>query len=287
MGKVKGIVLIAAGALVLAAGISGFLSSPETVGQIESAVYLEGGTLLPENEGKLVVVSGKLEGELPLVDSVTGVQLPCLRAQRIVEVYEASKTEGEETTWDWERVGYDYSEGGNNGINTPELVSSALVAPTKLGDFTVPESYLLQVSSPKLYQDYDPAALEEYGWNLVQDIYLSDSQTLPGKQTLEKKWGSAAGAGTVRISYQVVSPDDPLLYTCIGIQRGDTLVKAEGLDILPMVQGEKTIDDLVDANEYTSSALIISVILAAVLVLLGVRSLKKTAKGNPRQKQNP
>lgn len=287
MGKVKGIVLIAVGALVLAAGVSGYLSSPETVGQLESAVYLEGGTLLPENEGKLVVVSGKLEGALPLVDSVTGVQLPSLRAQRIVEVYDMERTKGEENTWDWVRVDYDYSEGGSGGINTPELVSSALVAPTKLGDFTVPESYLLQVPSPKLYQDYDPAALAEHGWNLVQDIYLSDSQNLPGKQTLEKKWGSAAGAGTVRVSYQVVSPEDPLLYTCIGIQRGDTLVQAEGLDILPMVQGEKTIDDLVDANEYTSTTLIVSVILAAVLVLLGVRSLRKTAKGNPRQKQNP
>ena len=287
MGKVKGIVLIAVGALVLAAGVSGYLSSPETVGQLESAVYLEGGTLLPENEGKLVVVSGKLEGELPLVDSVTGVQLPCLRAQRIVEVYDMERTKGEENTWDWVRVDYDYSEGGSGGINTPELVSSALVAPTRLGDFTVPESYLLQVPSPKLYQDYDPAALEEYGWNLVQDIYLSDSQKLPGKQTLEKTWGSAAGAGTVRISYQVVTPDDPLVYTCIGIQQGDTLVKAEGLDILPMVQGEKTIEDLVDANEYTSTTLIVSVILAALLVLLGVRSLRKTAKGNPRQKQNP
>ena len=84
MGKAKGIIMIAAGAIVLAVGIQTFVSAPERTGQIESAVYIENGQVLPENDGKLVIVSGKLEAELPLEDSVTGVKLPSPVASRNV-----------------------------------------------------------------------------------------------------------------------------------------------------------------------------------------------------------
>ena len=84
MGKKKGIIMIAAGAIVLAVGIQLFVSAPERTGQIESAMYLENGQVLPENDGKLVIVSGKLEAELPLEDSVTGIKLPSPVASRNV-----------------------------------------------------------------------------------------------------------------------------------------------------------------------------------------------------------
>ena len=121
MGKAKGIIMIAAGAIVLAVGIQTFVSAPERTGQIESAVYIENGQVLPENDGKLVIVSGKLEAELPLEDSVTGVKLMSPAATRNVQIYEA-KTIDNETTWDWEPVANDYSEEGNGGINTIRLL---------------------------------------------------------------------------------------------------------------------------------------------------------------------
>ena len=225
MGKAKGIIMIAAGAIVLAVGIQTFVSAPERTGQIESAVYIENGQVLPENDGKLVIVSGKLEAELPLEDSVTGVKIPSPTATRNVQIYEA-KTIDNETTWDWEPVANDYSEEGNGGINTPSLVSSTLVAPTKIGDFNISEKLLVSLLRTKNFKDYDYDVLTENGWNLFEGqdgvSYLSESEELPLKMskedTITNKYKYGSYEGRTRVFYQTIASDDPLIYTFIGTQ---------------------------------------------------------------------
>ena len=283
MGKAKGIIMIAAGAIVLAVGIQTFVSAPERTGQIESAVYIENGQVLPENDGKLVIVSGKLEAELPLEDSVTGVKLMSPTATRNVQVYEA-KTIDNETTWDWEPVANDYSEEGNGGINTPSLVSSTLVARTKIGDFNSSEKLLVSLLRTENFKDYDYDALSENGWNLFEGqdgvSYLSESEELPLKiakeDTVANKYKYGSYEGRTRIFYQTMASNDPLIYTFVGTQQGNDLALAKDLKITSVYKGVKTAEELAISNKNSSlGSLFLGIILGLLLIFFGIRSLRK------------
>lgn len=283
MGKAKGIIMIAAGAIVLAVGIQTFVSAPERTGQIESAVYLENGKVLPENNGKIVIVSGKLEAELPLEDSVTGVKLPSPVATRNVQTYE-SKTIDNETTWDWEPVANDYSEEGNGGINTPSLVSSTLVAPTKIGDFNISEKLLVSLLRTENFKVYDYDVLTENGWNLFEGqdgvSYLSESEELPLKiikeDTTTNKFKYGSYEGRTRIFYQTMASNDPLIYTFVGTQQGNNLVQAKDLKITSVYQGVKTAEELAISNKNSSvGGLFLGIVIGILLMFFGIRSLRK------------
>ena len=61
MKKIIGVVLIIGGLLFAALAIKALFSAPKAEEQIRSAVTIKDGRILPENEGKLVVVSGTLK----------------------------------------------------------------------------------------------------------------------------------------------------------------------------------------------------------------------------------
>ena len=144
---------------------------------------MEGAQVLEENEGKLVMISGKPEGELPLKDPVTGVELPSMIAERYVEIYDGRKNDVE-TTWDWDLVPKDYSEKGNYGVNSSEPISSTLAVPITLGEFSISEKLLLSITSAEEFRDYDFDQLEQNGWYLFDgdvnhDYYLSTVDIFP------------------------------------------------------------------------------------------------------------
>ena len=69
---------------------------------ISKAVYVEDGKVLPENEGKIVIVPGKAEAIEPFVDTLTGVEIPHIKATRSVEVYdEATETDEDFESLNW------------------------------------------------------------------------------------------------------------------------------------------------------------------------------------------
>lgn len=287
MGKPKGIIMIAVGAIVLFSGIRGHFAAPEIEDTLKDAVYIEDGRVLPENEGKLVVVSGKLESETPLVDSLTGMEFsyPCVT--RRVDVYEKSVRDGE-ITWNWDAVDFDYSKEGG-GINTPSLVSTTLVAPTKIGEFNIADSFIVTLSRPIYHEDYDEYAdiLAEKGWNLFgggeDTVYLSKSERLPVKI---KKPDTKANRdmygdleGITRISYQTVAPNNPLIYTFVGIQQGNDLVESN-IDITTSYRDVKTLEEIASSNKSSSiRALIFTAAIGILLLFFGIKSLVASLKG--------
>ena len=80
--KIIGIVLIVIGLFTAFLGVKAMNQAPEAAGKLENAVYVADAKIHPENEGKLVVVPGKIEAELPLVDKVNGLKLPTIKATR-------------------------------------------------------------------------------------------------------------------------------------------------------------------------------------------------------------
>ena len=67
--KSKGkIILLVLGIALLALGIKGLMDIPKQKAVLEAAVYLDEAVVLPENEGKLLIVHGSPEMVSPAHD---------------------------------------------------------------------------------------------------------------------------------------------------------------------------------------------------------------------------
>ena len=131
---------------------------------ISNAVYVTDGKVLPENEGKLLVVTGEYEIVNPIVDKLTGVELPGVRARRTVERYEkVTETEDGETyyTLEWKNT----TLGKDNEFG--DAVSSNLVAECKVGDIVIDNTVLKHVAINKRYHDVDSDVTYPYGYNVI------------------------------------------------------------------------------------------------------------------------
>ena len=83
----KSIIFIVIAIVLVIVGFSSTNTSKQT-DVISKAVYVEDGKVLPENDGKIVIVSGEVKAVTPLVDKLTGVELPGIKAKRNVERYQ-------------------------------------------------------------------------------------------------------------------------------------------------------------------------------------------------------
>ena len=158
-------------------------------------------------------------------------------------------------------------------------MSSTLVAPTKIGDFNISEKFLVSLLRTENFRDYDYNALTEHGWNLFkgQDgvSYLSESEALPQKiikeDTVTNKYKYGSYEGRIRIFYQTMSSNDPLIYTFIGTQQGNDLVQAKDLKITSVYQGVKTAEELAISNKNSSlGALLLGIVLGFLLMFFGI-----------------
>lgn len=249
MRKTFGVILIIIGVLLSILPIKAIISVPESGKQIKSAVTVEDGKISPENEGKLVLVSGTLKAVDQLCDPLTGVKLPGVIADRIVWCYEKSSTNSDgDTIWDWKRRLPYHNEEDNYGINAPILTSTKLIAPTQLGEFKVENKLLMPLVTSTDFEDYNEADLKS-GWHLLSGgkeskYCISKSSYLPIKFT-----GGYLNSdeGKEKVGYNILFTDNTLEYTIIGIQKGDTLTIAENIGPLAY-EGILTIEEFSEKN---------------------------------------
>ena len=100
--KIVPIILILCGLFSAFLGTKVVSGAPANQEIIANAVYVTDGKAHPENEGKVVIVTGTLSAPLPFVDEETGVIIDTIVARRYVE--EAKVELGgkdEEDTWTW------------------------------------------------------------------------------------------------------------------------------------------------------------------------------------------
>lgn len=76
MKKIIGVILIIGGILFASLAVKALMAAPQTYEKIMAAETIVDGGVIPENEGKLVVVSGTLKPAEQLKDPITGVKLP-------------------------------------------------------------------------------------------------------------------------------------------------------------------------------------------------------------------
>ena len=272
MKKVIGVILIIGGLLFASLAVKALVSSPQSYEKIKAAATIKDGKVIPENEGKLVVVSGTLKPAEQLRDPITGVKLPGVTAKRTVWTYERDTNSDDEQVWDWKPENTDYSEKANFGINAEILTTTMLAAPTLLGEFKVESKLLNPLMRTTEFTQYDEESLNA-GWKVLSGgkesrYCVSKENWLPKKST---GMYSTTGYGSQKISYGIVSPDDPLEYTVIGVQKGDTLIKSEDVDSVTTVKGIMTAEEFAEENKKgVRGGSIFGIIAGILLAVIGV-----------------
>ena len=166
MKKIIGVILIIGGIFFALLAVKALVSAPQSYEKIRAAATIKDGKLTPENEGKLVVVSGTLKPAEQLQDPITGVKLPGVTAKRTVWTYERDTNSDDEQVWDWKPENTDYSEKANFGINAEILTSTMLAAPTLLGEFKLESKLLNPLIRNTEFTQYDKESLKD-GWNVL------------------------------------------------------------------------------------------------------------------------
>ena len=272
MKKIIGIILIIGGLLFAALAVKALMTAPQSYEKIRTAATIKDGKVIPENEGKLVVVSGTLKPAEQLQDPITGVKLPGVTAKRTVWTYKRDTNSDDEQVWDWKPENTDYSEKANFGINAEILTTTMLAAPTLLGEFKVESELLNPLIRNTEFKQYDEKSLNA-GWKVLSggresSYCVSKENWLPKKSTGTY---STTGYGAQKISYGIVSPDDPLEYTIIGVQKGDTLIKSEDVDSVTTVKGIMTAEEFAEENKKgVRGGSIFGIVAGILLAIIGV-----------------
>ena len=272
MKKIIGVILIIGGIFFALLAVKALVSAPQSYEKIRAAATIKDGKVIHENEGKLVVVSGTLKPAEQLQDPITGVKLPGVTAKRTVWTYERDTNSDDEQVWDWKPENTDYSEKANFGINAEILTTTMLAAPTLLGEFKVESKLLNHLMRTTEFTQYDEESLNA-GWKVLSGgkesrYCVSKENWLPKKST---GMYSTTGYGSQKISYGIVSPDDPLEYTVIGVQKGDTLIESEDVDSVTTVKGIMTSEEFAEENKKgVRSGSIFGIVIGILLAVIGV-----------------
>lgn len=84
----KIIIFISIGVILFAFGVVFSLTPRDKKAILNSAIYISDGKLDRANEGKFVILAGRLNADLPFIDPETKVKIPYLTARRTVYSFE-------------------------------------------------------------------------------------------------------------------------------------------------------------------------------------------------------
>lgn len=277
--KILGIVLIVIGLFCVFGAFSVNSGAPETAEVISNAVYVSDGRVLPENEGKVVIVPGILDAA-PFVDRETGIAINSAVAWRHVEkLYIEEDTEEETAYWSWKT---DMSAfGGDKKLAAPNVT---------LGEFAVAEELLQTLSANQKRTEYSEKELNQMGWSIFIDegkTYLYQGDWMPRDEdgldsvnTLLDKNAYRDYVGTYRVAYDEM--DDGSEYTVVALQKDGQLLKVPDVTLRAIHSGHLTQDAILENEASSAKGGMITAIVGAVLcfgagVFLMVRKEKKAA----------
>ena len=281
--RMIGIILVIAALCTALLGVKAGGNASGNQEIIKDAVYVADGKVLPENEGKVVIVNGTLEAPLPFVDEETGIELDSIVAYRHVEKARVVLGgEDEIDTWTWDSTLNENDFGG----------SKKLVAPgVTLGEFEVAEMLLQPVPTlgemTEFYigEGYDAQwyIFEEKGLDYLYQLDympLEDSEVYRDTVTKDYPTSKQKNEGTLRVRYDVVEDGTSMDYTIIGLQKNGKLEEVEELDLIATVSGHLTPEEMLEhvessAKTGTIGTIVAAVVLAGLGVLLIVKGGKK------------
>ena len=208
--RIIGIILVIAALGTVLLGIKAGGAAPENKKIIESATVVSDGKVLPENEGKVVIVTGTLEAPLPFADPETGVVIDTIVAHRYVEKARVELGgDDEKDTWTWDSTISKNDFGGSGKVIAPGVT---------IGEFAVSDELMSPVPTLKQRDQYSAADLSKGGWNEFRDqglIYLYRLDFMPYEDGTvnydgflrEYSTSKQKNEGTLRVRYNVMEDD--------------------------------------------------------------------------------
>ena len=281
--KIGKIILLVLGVALIALGIKSFAELPGQNAALEAAIYLDEAVILPENEGKMVIIHGKPEMTAPAYDAELGLTLNTIKAYRYDEEYKQTSSEKGVFKYGWVSKG-----------------SKSIVGTASLGEFTLDEKTLIGFPADSEYEDFNMAEFSANGyvagrgknkegawtdrwWVIVGGTYYYDAFEYSNdlsiahalreldKSTAEEREGAKAYA------YKVYTGTDAGV-TVAGIQQGGTLAAHEQLG--PIVkEGVQTKDQLLSSNKNgVIGGAVVFMLIGAMLVVISIRKPHAKAK---------
>ena len=276
------IILIVLGVALIALGVKTFMGIPAQKAALDAAVYLDEPAVLPENEGKLVIIHGVPEMTAPAYDEELGLTINAIKAYRYAEEYKLISSEKLLYKYNWQSRG-----------------QKGIVGEASMGGFALDAKTINAFGADSEYADFDTAELSgngyetSYGlttegaftdrlWVIVGGTYYYDAFEYSGGTdiphvTREINKGIAdERVGAKAYAYKVYSGNQEK--TVAGIQQGNGLVTDEKLG--PIVrEGVLSKEQVLSAN--TNGLIgggVAFLLIGAVLVLLGIRKPKAKTK---------
>ena len=279
MKNIGKIILLVLGIALIALGIKNFADLPGQSDMLEAAVYLDEAVILPENEGKMVIIHGKPEMTAPAYDEELGLTLDTIKAYRYAEEYKLTSSEKLEYKYGWVAKG-----------------QKSIVGKASLGEFALDEKTLIGLPADSEYEDFNMEEISAKGyevskgkttegawtdrwWVIVGGTYYYDAFEYSGnldiphltremnKEIAEEREGAKAYA------YKVYTGEDAGV-TVAGIQQGSTLVAHDKLGAIAK-EGVQTKDQLLSSNKNgVIGGAVVFMLIGAVLVVLSIRKPK-------------
>jgi len=283
--KNKGkIILIVMGIILIALGGKGLMDIPAQKAVLENAVYLDEPVVLPENEGKLVIIHGKPEMTAPAYDEELGITLNTIKAYRYDEEYKQTSREKGVFKYGW-------VSRGQKGI----------AGEASVGEFALDEKTLNGFAADSEYEDFDMAEVSAKGyevsrgktkegawtdrwWVIVDGTYYYDSfeysndLSIPHITREMDRDIAQEREGAKAYAYKVYTGLLSEEVTVAGIQQGTSLVADETLGAI-VRNGVFSKEEVLSSN--TNSLMggaIVFILLGVVLGILGLRKSKAKAK---------
>ena len=289
------LILIAMGVFVIWLSARALLDAPVYKEVLGSAVYLEEPVVLPENEGKMVIIHGKPEMIAPVYDEEIGITINAFKAYRYAEEYKQTAWKGNRTTYSWASIG-----------------QKSLAGEASLGEFILDEKTLIAFPADSDYEDFDGAEISANGYGLSRGkttegawmdrwyvivggpegeaYYYGSSELNPSLDASlfvreSNRQIAAEREGTKAYAYKIHTGVVSEEVTVAGIQRGNTLVAHEKL-LGVVTSGVLTQEELVNTETgflMGGSAAFLAIGLA--LVFLGLRKKNTKEKSNAKRKK--
>ena len=249
--KIIGAILIVIGVFTAFLGFKAMGQAPEAEDKLKNAVYVADAKVYPENEGKIVIVPGKIEAKLPLVDKETGLELPTIKA----------------TKQSW----YAVSVKANTGYDWTWMVDGStqtLTAECSVGEFNLYEGMLNGFSVSKEFSDFSKSNLKKaglmdyYDYVVTDGVYINDEDG--GHSRYKEEY-----EGAVRYKYKIMPMDGELEYTFVGIQKNGALVRDDSLGMIASSEGILDLDGVLAKNDSNLNGGYIFAFVTAALFAIG------------------
>lgn len=264
--RAAGVICVLFGGVLLAGTVKQQIDLPDEQKLAQTAVYLENAELLPENEGKLVILTGTVEMSGDTVDALTGLSFDVPVLYRVVEEYTLD-TGYAVSEWTWTQI----HSNDPNDVDCDFVCSDAVT----IGDFVIGSELLEQFPRETIYTRYQEDELAYAGLETQQDgdtVYLAadgDNATAWNHTSLLGLFSN----GDVRISYECYDTSVTPEVTMIGYQTGDTLTLAsvDEISFPDVMAGQLTQEEFIEAvSGETTEGSLLAVVLGLAVCALGV-----------------